>query len=222
MGNFKMLQTLFLILLLITSCQQGKVKVLEGEYSKGKPKTIYYFDNEDEAKQYPIVHIKDGVGYANKPISFDEERYYENGKLQSKGRYIKGQTCGLWQYFYETGISQAKCYYLNGVTRDTVYCWYPSGHLKRVLIEVDTVNHRWHGFDYYDNGNKSLEINLLKDSLDNWTIDGKWNQWFDNGKQKFQAVLKNNWTIGKWQKWDSLGNISEGEQAINITFDNPN
>src|SRR5881398_3522597 len=103
-GNSKMRPILFFIMLILTSCRHEKVKVLWDEYSKGKPKTIYYFDDEDDAKQYPIVHMKDGVGYANKPISFDGERYYENGKLQSKGRYIKGQTCGLWQYFYETGV----------------------------------------------------------------------------------------------------------------------
>ena len=201
-----------------SSCRQEKVKVLWDEYSKGKPKIIYYFDNDEDATQYPIVHVKHGVGYANRPISFDEERYYENGKLQSKGRYIKGQTCGLWQYFYESGIHQAKCYYLNGIARDTVYCWYPSGKLKRLLIEVDTINHRWHGVDYYENGNKSIECNLLKDSLDNWTIYGTWKEWFDNGKDKFQATLKNNWTTGKWQQWDTTGNLTEGEKAINFTL----
>jgi len=209
---------LVFIIFIVTSCGHEKVKVLWDEYSKGKPKTIYYFDSEDDAKQLPIVDMKDGVGYANKPISFDQESYYENGKLQSKGRFIKGQTCGLWQYFYESGVRQAKCYYLNGVTRDTVYCWYPSGKLKRLLIEIDTINHRWHGFDYYENGNKSIEYHLLKDNSDKWTVDGNWKEWFDNGKDKFQATLKNNWTFGKWQQWDTTGNLQEGEKQINITF----
>lgn len=211
-------RTLILIILVMVSCRRGKVKVLWDEYSKGKPKIIYYFDNEEDAMQYPIVHIKDGVGYANKPISFDEERYYENGKLQSKGRYIKGQTCGLWQYFYETGVPQARCYYLNGTTKDTVYCWYPSGKLKRLLVEIDTVKHKWHGFDCYESGNKSIENNLFNDGYDNWTVNGKWNEWFENGKQKFQATVENNWTMGKWKQWDSAGNLKEGEKPINIMF----
>ena|GEM_PF-6925973 len=218
MGNFKMRYTLVFILLLLLSCGQEKVKVLWDEYSPGKPKTVYYFDNEEDAKQYPIVHVKNGVGYANKPISFDEERYYENGKLQSKGRYIKGQTCGLWEYFYENGVPQAKCYYQNGITRDTVYCWHPSGKLKRLFLEVDTARHYWHGVDYFENGNKSIESNLFKDSLGNWTVDGKWIEWFDNGKQKFEATIKNNWTVGKWQQWDTLGIVKEGNKPINITF----
>jgi antitoxin component YwqK of YwqJK toxin-antitoxin module len=218
MCDLKMRQPPIFILLILVSCRQGKVKVVWDEYAKGKPKTIYYFDNKEDATQYPIVDIKDGVGYANKPISFDEERYYNNGKLQSRGRYIKGQTCGLWQYFYETGVPEAKCFYLNGVTRDTVYCWYPSGKLKRLLVEVDTGKHQWHGFDYYENGNKSIESNLSQNSLDNWTVDGKWNEWFDNGKLKFQATIKFNWTVGKWQQWDSVGNFKEGEKPINITF----
>jgi antitoxin component YwqK of YwqJK toxin-antitoxin module len=218
MGKFKMRHILIFILFVIVSCRQEKVKVLVDEYSKGRPKTIYYFDNIEDAKQYPIVRVKDGKGYANKPISFDEEQYYENGKLQCKGRFIKGRTHGLWWYFYETGVPQAKCYYLNGVTVDTVYCWYPSGKLKRLLVEVDTVEHRWQGFDYYENGSKSIESNLFNDSLDNWTVDGRWDEWFENGKQKFHATVKNNWTVGKWQQWNNTGNLKEGEKPINITF----
>jgi len=76
----------------------------------------------------------------------------------------------------------------------------------------------WHGVEYFQNGNKSNEFNLLSDSLGKWTVDGKWNEWFDNGKPKFQALLRNNWTVNKWQEWDSAGNIKEGEKPVNITF----
>jgi len=207
------------VMLVLASCRQKKVKVLEDEYSKGRSKTVYYFDNEADAEQHPMVDVKDGVAYANKPISFDEEQYYENGKLRCKGRFIKGQSCGLWQYYYETGVPQARCYYLNGITRDTVYCWYPSGKLKRNWIEEDTVGHRWHGFDYYENGTKSLDCILHSDSLDNMTVDGEWTEWFDNGQPKFKAVIKKNWTVGKWQQWDHAGNFKEGDSAINIKFD---
>jgi antitoxin component YwqK of YwqJK toxin-antitoxin module len=205
-------------MLLLASCQHEKVKVVHEEYSKGRPKTVYYFDSEEDAKQDPMVDVKDGAAYANKPISFDEERYYENGKLRCKGRLIKGQTCGLWQYFYETGVPQAKCYYLNGVTRDSVFCWYPSGKLKRNWVEEDSVDHRWHGFDFYENGKKSLECTVHMDSLDIPTIDGEWTEWFDNGNLKFKASIRKNWTVGKWQQWDEAGKLTEGDSVLNLKF----
>ena len=210
--------TYIVIVIVFASCKTEKFKVQFDEYSNGKPRIIYYFDNEEDAKHLPIVIVKNGIGLANKSVSFDEERFFENGNLQSKGRYIKGQSCGLWQYFYETGIPQAKCYYLNGVTRDSVFCWNSTGSLKRVLIEIDTTNHYWHGFDYFANGKKSIECNLVKDILDNWTVEGNWNEWYENGRDKFQATVKNNWTIGKWQEWDTAGNLKVGDKPINITF----
>lgn len=202
--------------LIAASCRHEKVKVVISEYSQGKPEIIYYFNNQDDARQFPIVTVKDGVGYANKPISFDEERYYKNGKLQAKGSYVKGQTCGLWQYFYESGVPQAKCYYWNGITCDTVYCWYPSGRLKRIFVETDTAKRQWHGIEFYENGKKGFESNMLSDSADNMHLDGGWSEWFSNGGLKMKAIMKNNWTVGKWQKWDSAGKLEEGEKPMHI------
>jgi antitoxin component YwqK of YwqJK toxin-antitoxin module len=217
--NFKMRQIFILVTLIAVSCRQAKVKVLAEEYAKGKPKTVHYFDNTEDATQHPIVIVEDGIGHANKPVSFDEERYFENGKLYSKGRYVKGQTCGLWQYFYETGFPQAKCYYLNGISRDTVYCWYSSGILKRFLVEIDTVKHKWHGFDFYESGKKSASYNLFNYGDDKWRVDGEWSEWFKNGQQKFQATVQSNWTAGEWMQWDSAGRLTKGQKPINLVFE---
>jgi antitoxin component YwqK of YwqJK toxin-antitoxin module len=219
MRNFRLPLVALFIAPAAAFCQHDKVKVIEEEYSNGKPKIVYYFDSKEDAMQHPTIEIRNGIGYASKPISFDKERYYENGRLDSKGRYIKGQTCGLWQYFYETGVRQARCYYWNGVTRDSVYCWYPSGNLKRIMAETDTTNHYWHIFQYFDNGIKSFESNLLKDSLNNWKLEGEWAEWYENGKPKIKAILKDNWTVGKWQQWDSAGKLQEGDKPLRIRFD---
>lgn len=189
------------------------------EYANGNPKIVYYYDNGADAKEHPIVTCERGIGSADKPISFDEERYYRNGKLHSKGRFREGLTFALWEYFYETGILESKCYYQNGIPKDTIYCWHPSGKLKRELIEIDTIKKYWKAFDYFENGNKFLETDLYSDSIGNWTIDGKYNEWFENGNKKFIAVIRNNWTFGKWQEWDNKGTlIKEGKKPMNITF----
>lgn len=214
------MRNIFLFLMLfLFSCNEHKIKVIVDEYSKGKPRIIDYFDNEKDAASPPIVLVRNGVGNANKPISFDEERYYENGKIHSKGRYTKGVTAGLWEYFYETGVIQSKCYYENGFEKDTVHCYDSSGELKRLLIETDTIKRYWHGAEYFENGAKAIDFNLLNDNLDNWIIDGNWIQLYQNGQKQFQAVMRNNWTVGKWQKWNDKGDlIKEDSTPINITF----
>ena len=190
------------------------------KYPDGNPKTIFYFDNRNDVKQHPVVNIKDGIGFANKPISFDEERYYENGKLRSQGSYTKGLSCGLWKYFYDTGIPQAQCYYLNGITSDTVYCWYPSGKLKRHLVEIDKAKHDWHDIDYFENQKKDFDCYLRADSLGNFKMNGLFQEWYDNGQVKFTSNFKNGSTNGKWRKYDINGKlIEESDKPLSLSFD---
>ncbi|HEV3413886.1 MAG TPA: hypothetical protein VG101_15500 [Puia sp.] len=210
--------TVPLILGLLVACHHGKVRIVLDEYAKNKPKTVYYFDNEEDAGQHPVVIVKNGISHANKPLSFDIERYYSNGKLYCKGQYIKGQTCGLWQYFYSSGILQAKCYYWNGIPRDTAYCWYPSGKLRRFLVEVDTTKRQWHGTDYYENGEKLTECYLTADSLGDLAIEGDYKAWYPNGNPRMQATAKSDWSIGKWRRWDSAGTLEEGDSTIGLTY----
>lgn len=165
-----------------------------------------------------IVNFKDGVGHADKPLAFEEQEFYHNGQLKYKGHYFNGQAFGLWQYFYDDGKPEAKCYYLNGISRDTVYCWYPSGKIKRQLVEIDTVKAYWHGIDYFENGQKSNEAFLLRDSIGNWVVDGSYKEWYVNGKPKLEALLRNNKTVGKWRSWNEQGDTEEGEKPFPITF----
>jgi antitoxin component YwqK of YwqJK toxin-antitoxin module len=214
------LMVLFLATNLLLSCKQEKVKVLWKEYSPGKPMIIYYFDNKSDAQDPPDVVVKDGLGSANKPVSFDEERFYVNGPLQSKGRYIKGKACGRWEYFYDTGIPMATCYYQDGVTCDTVYCWYPSGKLKRVLVEIDTIRNYWHGSEYFENGKQSLDNYMFQVQDDKYTVEGPFHEWYENGQLKYKATVKNGYTIGKSQSWNENGMlIGEKIDSLKITFD---
>ena len=110
-------------------------------------------------------------------------------------------------------------YYTEGKTTDTVFCWFPSGKLKRNFIEIDTVKNYWYGVDYFEDGQKSIETFLLKNELDKWIIEGKWLEWHQNGQLKLEATMKNNSSVGKWIEWDERGNIKEtSEKSFTITF----
>ncbi len=220
MGNFKMRALTYFMILTLTACGQHKVKVIADTFQDGKPKTIRYFNSLDDSKQVFTIEHTDGKGTVTKPLTFDEEEYYQNGKLQYKGHYFKGKTSGLWEYFYETGIREAESYYdTNAKTTDTVHCWFESGKLKRIFIEIDTVKNYWHGIDYFENGQKSIESYLLKDTSDKWIIEGKWLEWYENGRLKLEAIMKNNSSFGKWTKWNEKGEIKEiSEKPFTITF----
>ncbi|HEY6901753.1 MAG TPA: hypothetical protein VI233_13955 [Puia sp.] len=209
---------ILLLLLALFSCKQEKIKVLWDNYPSGKPRTVYYFNNKDDQEHFPFFYVKSGTDFTRQPIPHIIEKYYENGHLQSRGLDIGDKKSGLWEYYFENGVPQAKCYFNNGINTDTFYCWYPNGKLKRALIEVDTIQHNWHGTDYLEDGKKIVESNLTKDSLNNWILNGEWKSWYHNGKPSFEANIKDNWTTGTWRQWDSTGAIHEGQKPVNITL----
>jgi antitoxin component YwqK of YwqJK toxin-antitoxin module len=219
MGNFKMRLLSYIIILTLTACGQSKIKVVAEEYATGKPKIIRYFNSRKDSKDSIIVKTMDGKGTVNKPLTFLEECYYENGKLQYRGQYIKGQTSGLWEYFYESGLNEAKSYYDNGKSTDSIYCWFPSGKLKRHIIEIDTTKNYWHNIDYYENGKKNIECFQTKDSSDNFQLNGLFQEWYDNGQLKFTATFKNGWTVGLWKEYEPDGKLKEeSDKSFSISI----
>ncbi|MBS1660190.1 MAG: hypothetical protein JST68_03975 [Bacteroidetes bacterium] len=210
--------TPLLLLLTLFSCKQEKIKVLWDTYPSGRPRTVYYFNNKDDQERFPYLYIKNGINNTRQPIAYFIEKYYENGKLLSSGLNIDDKKTGCWEYYFDNGRPQARYYYRNGINKDTVYYWYPTGKLKRSLIETDTLQHCWHGIDYLEDGSKAVESNLTKDSLNNWTYNGQWKSWYHNGKPSFEANMKDNWSIGKWSEWDSSGNLHQGIKPVNITL----
>ena len=219
MGNFKMQLVSYLIIFTIIACGQTRIKTIADEYSNRKPKTIRYFNSKKDSKEKIKVEYQEGKGTVNKPLTFLEEGYYENGRLKYKGQYVNGQTSGLWEYFYETGFKEAKSYYENGKVTDTVYCWFPSGKLKRHIVEIDTIKNYWHNIDYYENKNKHIECYQLKDSSDDFKLNGLFQEWYTNGQLKFSATFKDGWTVGKWQKYELNGKlVEESDKSFNISI----
>ena len=209
MDKFTIRLITFFIISILTACGQTKIKVIADKYSNGKSKTVWYFHSKADSKEKIDIKHSNGTGTVNKPLNFLVEGYYENGKLEYKGQYIKGQTSGLWEYFYETGRNEAKCYYNEGKSTDTVFCWYPIGKLKRQIVEIDTAKNYWRNIDYFENGNNQVECYQLKDTAGEFKLNGLFQEWFENGQLKFSATFKDSWTIGKWRKYELNGKLKE-------------
>ena len=210
----------YTIILTTTACSQNKTRVVAEEYSNGKTKTIRYFNSFKDSKENIKIEHLNGKGTASEPVTFLEEGYYENGKLKYRGEYIKGQTSGLWEYFYDSGINEAKSYYNNGETKDSVYCWFPSGKLKRHVLEIDTLKKYWFNVDYYENGKKNVECYLTKDSADNFILNGVFQEWYESGQLKFYATFKDGRTVGFWKEYESNGKLKEeSNKSFSIVFE---
>lgn len=204
----------------LSACSKPKIKVIAETYQNGKTKTIRYFSSKKDSREKFSMSHENGIGTADKPLSFIEEGYYENGNLEYRGNFIKGQTSGLWKYYYETNIPEAKCYYDKGKVTDTVYCWFPSGKLKRLIVEIDPIKNYWHNVDYYENGAIKIDSYQTKDSLDNFVLNGLFQEWYDNGKFKIIATFKDGWTFGSWKNYKKDGTlIEESDKPLHVTIE---
>jgi len=208
-----------LLIFFLVSCSQSKFKVVVEQYESGTPKTVRYFFNRQDTRKKIHTYSTDGFLRSDMPITFLEEKFYENGVLQYRGLIKKGVTNGLWEYYYETGLPQARSYYLDELNTDSVLCWYESGKMKRQMIEIDTSKNYWHNVDYYENGRKMIECYQYLEQKGNFILNGTFKEWFQNGRQKFEINLKDNRSNGKWKEWDSTGKlIEESDREINVTL----
>lgn len=197
------------LIVLFTTCREpnkGK-KVISEVYANGKPLTIWYFDDENDAD----IGVSDtSIGEliaVSKPVNMRQEQFYQNGNLVNEGRYKDGFATGEWKFYFEDGALQARSYYKKGQSSDTVFCYYNSGELSRVIIEIDTEKHYWHSIDYYKNGNKFIETYRYTDSLGYSLFNGPYKEWHPNGQIKKEAELKMGKSVGEWRLWDEKGTL---------------
>lgn len=197
----------------ITALSQSMIKVIAESYPSGKPKIVRYFyiteDVNDTIRTYNLI----GTRYLNVPVSFVVQGYYENGNVQYKGQYKNGFAEGLWETFYEDGIINSRSYYKNGLICDSLQCWYSSGKMSRLIVEIDTTRNIWHNIDYYEEGNKMMEcfqIQLPEKIL----VQGTYKEWHQNNQLGFEAEVKDGTTIGKWKVWDENGNLIKESEEI--------
>ena len=144
---------IFLLLLMIVSCAEKKVKQ---EILVMKDSLLYEINSDEPFTglhkgkantSYIEYEVVNGV----KQGSF--KLYYEDGTIQMIGTMNKNKNVGKWQYFYKDGSIESEGYFVND---------YPEG------------NWIW----YYKNGNKSEE-GFLRHGV----RSGEWNFYSEDGEK---------------------------------------
>jgi len=110
-----MKQRIVLLLLIIglAACNKPE-KVVEKEWSPGKPKLIGWYLEEDGTKH-----------------KTREEKYYEDGKLEYEGGYDNdGLRQGEWKYYYPDGKLWSLGYYSHGKNDGKKEVYWPEGNIR--------------------------------------------------------------------------------------------
>lgn len=194
---------------------QKSIKVVVERFENGQPKLVRYFYSPKDTSERIEVDTRIGFRGLNKPITLTTETYFNNGQLEYRGKYVKGLANGIFEFYYDNGNQLARSYYKNGKPCDSLICYYPSGKLKRVVIEKDKSKNYWFNIDYYENGAKALECYQFQ-QVNKIVLTGKYIEWYDNGQKAFEGLLKNNWTVGKWTQWDETGVRNQSSEQFRI------
>lgn len=123
-------------------------------------------------------------------------RYYDNGQLESKGKYKNGLRDGVWEDYFDNGQLYSKGLYVNGEQEGLWEYYFDNGDLKtRVSYKNGKADGLWEWF--YSNGQISAT--------------GQ----YKNGKE--DGVFEHYWYDGELVKNPQLSeNINEGKLSDSI------
>ena len=137
------------------------------------------------------------------------EKYYSNGKLQSKGVYTDGKKDGLWEEYFENGQLKSKGNYIKGRKEGFWQEYYKNGHLES---KVNFVEGKKVGlFEMYHLDGKLLSRINYKDGKEN----GMMEVYHNNGELMMKGLFKDAKQLGEWKYYNENGELTNRENFGN-------
>lgn len=139
--------------------------------------------------------------------------YYENGNKKSEGNYIDGEKDGFWTRWYENGVKEEQGNYLDDKEQGIWELWYPNGIMKEVI------NYKNNGFIYVNRWSQNGTLQVENGN-------GKYFEYFDDGKIEIVGFIKNGLKHDVWETFDEEGvkknteNYKEGKLVKGISYQN--
>lgn len=228
--------TLFLTLLLITSCNRVREEVIQA-YPNGNPMLVFLVkgDKDNPTRVGERMYYEDGTLQFEKKFSGKDEipdgtwnYYFDNGQLFASGDFTQHHDFGSnWVFLNRNGDA----YYdgildsvyvtdmgMFGTPATVVFC---SGKYKDVIqfysnftvrsterLTNDVRNGRV--FFYFPNGQPQVEANFA-DGLEN----GPYIVYRENGIPYYQGNYSEGKRVGIWEFYDEQGNLAHTQDYSN-------
>ena len=127
--------------------------------------------------------------------------YYENGMVESEGRYVNDKSEGVWNYWYENGKLLSCGSFINDLKEGKWTYWYENGSIKSEGM-YKKGNHEGDWVYYFDNGNiKSMGKYV------NGLSEGIWEYRHERGEKKAEGKYVNDNMEGIWNYWYANGQL---------------
>ena len=139
--------------------------------------------------------------------------YYENGKIEAKGKYIDRNKDSIWNYYDSDGILTAMENYIIGIKEGVWKVFYPppGGKVSQEITYKKGLKNGPYR-EYFEDGTKKTEAVMKNDEY-----DGLVTMFYPNGNIQMQGLYKNGSREGKWKV-----NKENGEADHEDIFKNGN
>jgi antitoxin component YwqK of YwqJK toxin-antitoxin module len=184
---------------------QGKKQgYWEKKYPNGKPVYQGYFLNDkpigEMRRYFENGSLMAVLSYHQNSPRIDAKLFYDNGVLAGEGFYINKDKDSTWRYYsYYTKVITGEETYLNGKLQGASKKYYENGALSEI-IEWKTGIKDGKWIQYYDDGKKKLEAQYINDKL-----EGSFTVYKPYGGIDVKGNYKDNLQDGYWTTYDDKG-----------------
>jgi antitoxin component YwqK of YwqJK toxin-antitoxin module len=199
--NKQILYILTIVLIVFQSCDSKKDREITLKYENGEPKQV---------KEYPY-----GRSDSN---NYNLIQYNKDGSVEMKGEIRNGKEEGTFIWYYPNGNKKWQETFKQGVSIDTIYCYYESGKLKRKNYPPDQGTRK--AFEYYETG----ELKIISFISGGDFIDSNWTGFYKNGEIREIGQVENGRKVGIWKFYDIDSELTDsidqtGESKVVFDFE---
>jgi uncharacterized protein len=126
--------------------------------------------------------------------------YYDNGEKKAEGIYIASLAEGIWEYWHESGEKKAEGKYYNDNKEGIWNYWYTNGQLKNV--ETYTKGEITSIIGYFENGKINYKGDYIKE-----VKQGEWTYWNVDGRIFFKGAYTDGNQDGEWIRYFPEGDV---------------
>lgn len=226
---------LYIILILVLSCQKSKIEVQNLElkegllYSKNYPYTgicLNMFGNsisnvvEGELNGETIIYYKNGTilmrGQFNSNLQHGTwKEYSENERIISEKDYILGNLDGIFKIFYENGILKTKREFKNNNPNGKTEYYFENGVIQSVAYYKNGYR-EGKEIIYYKNGN------ILSESyFSGGRLTGTDTTYYENGLKNIEKIYQTEADSIKreWYENGNLKSYTKFENYIKVVYE---
>lgn len=206
MRRFIGILTILIALQLISSCESSPEFVNMGTMDdKGglhyAPDQVAPFTGKG-ASYFSNGEIQRRIDFVNGKEHGPTKSWYQNGKVESEGRYTDGVSDSLWTWYDKDGNKRVQVTFDLGKKIGVEKQWYPNGQEKFLTTYSDEGKQSGTHSGWFESGQMKFTTsykNGLRDSL--------YVAWYESGQKRSEATYQNGKIVGTVTQWQENGKV---------------